>query len=58
MTRKEQIDQWVEELRQQDIELQKIFNRRKELFRISLEANLYDETWEALYADGESHYTF
>lgn len=46
----------LRELHEQDKLLKKIFDRREELAELAGER--YDEIWEKLYSDGESHYDF
>ena len=45
-------------LREQDRLLQEIFQTRKELAEMTKQENIYDEIWEMLYSDGQSHYEF
>ena len=45
-------------LREQDRLLQEIFQTRKELAEMTKQEDMYDEIWEMLYSDGESHYEF
>lgn len=48
-------------LRTQDEQLKKIFAEREAIRQKCLNEGghrLYDEMWEALYKDGESHYDF
>ena len=48
----------VAELRKQDEQLRAIFDRREELASIVREAECFDEIWEMLFADHETHYSF
>ena len=48
----------VEELRKQDAVLNEIFKRREELSELAKNEKCYDEIWEKLFSDGESHYSF
>lgn len=48
----------VKELRKQDQQLRDIFARREELSEITKENGCFDEVWEMLFEDGESHYSF
>lgn len=45
-------------LQEQDKILKEIFAKREELAELVKSKGIYDEVWEALYADGEQHYTF
>ena len=55
---KEKPNELVEILKAQDKELQKIFAEREKIAEQAEEMDRYDELWEMLYSDGESHYTF
>ncbi len=57
MTREELKDK-LEELLEQDKELIRIYNRRKEIAEEARRNGLHNELWEMLFADGESHYSF
>lgn len=48
----------LKELLEQDNELRKIYKRRKEIRKIAENGNFYDELWELLYKDDESHCEF
>ena len=48
----------VAELRKQDEQLRAIFDRREELANIVREAECFDEIWEMLFTDHETHYSF
>lgn len=48
----------VNELREQDVKLREIFDRREELKKLIQEAGCYDEIWEMLFSDHEAHYSF
>lgn len=52
------IKNFVAELLQQDEELKRIYKRREEIAEKAKKAGCYDEMWETLYADGESHCEF
>lgn len=54
MTKKEM----VITLREQDRLLQEIFQARKELAEIAKREDMYDEVWDMLYSDKQSHYEF
>ena len=47
----------VAELRKQDEQLRAIFDRREELANIVREAECFDEIWEMLFTDHETHYS-
>ena len=55
---KEKLNEMVEILKAQDKELQKIFAEREEIAKQAKSMDRYDELWEMLYSDGESHYVF
>lgn len=55
---KEKLNEMVEILKAQDKELQKIFAEREEIAKQATSMDRYDELWEMLYSDGESHYVF
>ena len=55
---KEKLNEMLEILKAQDKELQKIFAEREEIAKHSTSMDKYDELWEMLYSDGESHYVF
>lgn len=46
------------ELREQDIKLEEIFNRRKELAELAKKYGCHNDLWEKLFSDGKSHYNF
>lgn len=48
----------VAELREQDVKLKEIFDRRENLQKLIQEAGCYDEIWEMLFSDHEEHYSF
>lgn len=50
----------IEELREQDRQLNAIFARREELAKICREKGnrYFDQVWEGLFADHESHHSF
>ena len=48
----------VEILKAQDKELHRLFAEREEIAKQSKAMDRYDELWEMLYSDGESHYVF
>ena len=48
----------VNELREQDVKLREILDRREELAKLVQEAGCYDEVWEMLFGDHEGHYSF
>ena len=52
------MNELLKELQEQDEILKKIFARREEIAEITKKNNTYDELWEKLYTDGESHYSF
>lgn len=56
-TEKEKLNEMVEILKEQDKELQKIFEERRKIAKQAKGMGRYDELWEMLYADGEIHYT-
>ena len=45
-------------LREQDRLLQEIFQTRKELAEMAKQEDIYDEVWDMLYSDKQSHYEF
>lgn len=55
---KEKLNEMLEILKAQDKELQKIFAEREKIAEQAKMMNRYDELWEMLYSDGESHYVF
>lgn len=55
---REKLNEMVEILKAQDKELQRIFAEREEIAKQAEAMNRYDELWEMLYSDGESHYVF
>ena len=57
-TEKEKLNEMLEILKAQDKELQKIFAEREKIAEQAQMMNRYDELWEMLYSDGESHYVF
>ena len=48
----------LEELREIDRELNKLFERREELAQQAKEKGWYNKIWEKLMDDGESHWSF
>lgn len=60
MTKKERekLNEMVEILKAQDKELHRLFAEREEIAKQAKAMDRYDELWEMLYSDGESHYTF
>ena len=56
--KKEKLNEMLEILKAQDKELQKIFAEREKIAEQAEMMNRYDELWEMLYSDGESHYVF
>ena len=56
-TEKEKLNELVEVLKEQDKELHRIFVERRKIAKQAKEMGRYDELWEMLYADEESHYT-
>lgn len=60
MTKKEneKLNEMLEILKAQDKELQKIFAEREKIAEQAQMMDKYDELWEMLYSDGESHYVF
>ena len=59
MTKKERekLNEMVEILKEQEKELNRIFEERKKISMQAKEMGRHDELWEMLYADGKSHYT-
>lgn len=57
-TEREKLNEMVEILKAQDKELHRLFAEREEIAEQAKAMDRYDELWEMLYADGESHYTF
>lgn len=57
-TEKEKLNEMLEILKAQDKELQKIFAEREKIAEQAQMMDKYDELWEMLYSDGESHYVF
>lgn len=55
---KEKLNEMVEILKAQDKELHKLFAEREEIAKQAKAMDRYDELWEMLYSDGESHYIF
>lgn len=55
---KEKLNEMLEILKAQDKELQKIFAEREKIAEQAQMMDKYDELWEMLYSDGESHYVF
>ena len=55
---KEKLNEMVEILKAQDKELHRLFAEREEIAKQSKAMDRYDELWEMLYSDGESHYIF
>ena len=56
--KKEKLNEMLEILKAQDKELQKIFAEREKIAEQAKSMNRYDELWEMLYSDGESHDVF
>lgn len=54
----DKIQEMVEELKAQDELLRTIFKLREDIAKECHKLGIHDEVWEALYADGKSHYTF
>ena len=54
---REKLNEMVEILKEQDKELHRIFAERKKIAGQAKGMGRYDELWEMLYSDGESHYT-
>ena len=48
----------LEILKEQDKELQKIFDEREKIAKQAQAMNRYDELWEMLDSDGKTHYYF
>lgn len=48
----------LEELRENDRELNKLFERREELGRLAKEKGWHDKIWDKLMNDGKSHWSF
>ena len=55
---KEKLNEMLEILKAQDKELQKIFDEREKIAKQAETMNRYDELWERLNSDGETHYYF
>ena len=55
---KEKLNEMVEILKAQDKELHRLFAEREEIAKQAKAMDRYDELWEMLYSDGESHYVF
>ena len=55
---KEKLNELVEVLKAQDKELHRLFDEREEIAKQAKIMDRYDELWEMLYSDGESHYIF
>lgn len=55
---KEKLNEMVEILKAQDKELHRLFAEREEIAKQAKAMDRYDELWEMLYSDGESHYIF
>ena len=55
---KEKLNEMVEVLKAQDKELHRLFAEREEIAKRAKSMDRYDELWEMLYSDGESHYIF
>ena len=55
---KEKLNEMLEILKAQDKELQRIFAEREKIAEQAKAMDRYDELWEMLYSDGESHYVF
>lgn len=56
--RDELIQVFAEELAKQDIELEKIHRRRKEISTLCYKLNIYEEVENLLFSDGKSHCMF
>lgn len=56
--RREELERLVKELKEQDKELQIIFERRKEIAQKAKENRLYNELWDMLFTDGKPHIEF
>lgn len=57
-TEREKLNEMVKILKEQDKELHRLFAEREEIAKQAKAMDRYDELWEMLYSDGESHYTF
>ena len=55
---KEKLNEMVEILKAQDKELHRLFAEREEIAKQAKSMDRYDDLWEMLYSDGESHYIF
>lgn len=55
---KEKLNEMLEILKEQDKELQKIFDEREKIAKQAQAMNRYDELWEMLDSDGKTHYYF
>ena len=55
---KEKLNEMLEMLKAQDKKLHKLFAEREEIAKQAKMMDRYDELWEMLYSDGESHYIF
>ena len=51
------MEEMLKELREQDKQLREIFDRRREIGKEAREKNIFNELWEELIDDLESHYT-
>ena len=54
--RREEMEKLVEELRNQDKELQAIFERRNKIIEEAKKDGIWNELYEMLFADGEVHF--
>lgn len=55
---KEKLNEMLEILKEQDKELQKIFDEREKIAKQAQAMNRYDKLWEMLDSDGKTHYYF
>ena len=51
------MEEMLKELREQDKQLKEIFDRRRKIGKEAREKNIFNELWEELMNDHESHYT-
>ena len=58
MSREEKLNEMLEILKAQDKELHRLFAEREEIAKQAKSMDRYDDLWEMLYSDGESHYIF
>lgn len=54
--RRKEMEKLVEELRNQDKELQAIFERRNKIIEEAKKDGIWNELYEMLLADGEVHF--